>query len=72
MKKMIDEENINIRRYPPEVLAQLRTYTEEILQEMADADPFSKKVYESYSNFRNRIVEWGSLTEKVFYNDIQI
>ncbi|MEM9820188.1 MAG: TRAP transporter substrate-binding protein [Bacteroidota bacterium] len=71
LKKMIEEENVDIRRFPAEVLAQLKAYTGEILEEVANSDPFSKKVYTSYLDFRNKAVKWGEITEKVFYNDIQ-
>ena len=72
LKKMIEEEKVDIRRFPSEVLTQLKSYTTEILEEVAESDPFSKKVYASFLDFRNKIVKWGEITEKVFYNDIQI
>ncbi|MEM8907017.1 MAG: TRAP transporter substrate-binding protein [Bacteroidota bacterium] len=72
LTKLIEEEQVDIRRYPPEVLAQLREYTREILEEMVAADPFSKRVYDSYLDFRNKAVKWSEHTEKVFYNNLQI
>lgn len=72
LTKLIEEENVDIRNFPPEVLTQLREYTKEILEEIVAADPFSKKVYASYLDFRNKAVKWSELTEKVFYNSLQI
>ncbi len=72
LQKLITEEKVEIRRYPEEVLRQLRDYTEEIITEITDRDPFSKKVYESYQKFRQQAAAWSDLTEKVYYNDIQI
>ncbi|MEO0778807.1 MAG: TRAP transporter substrate-binding protein [Bacteroidota bacterium] len=72
LQKLVQEEKVDIRRYPEPVLRQLREYTEEIITEITDRDPFSKKVYESYRQFRQRATAWSDLTEKVYYNDIQI
>ena len=72
LEKIMEEGEVEIRKFPDDVLAQLRTYTEEVIQELVDSDPFAKKVYDSYNDFRNKAVAWSKLTEKVFYNSIQI
>ena len=71
LKKLQEEENIEIRYYPQEVLDQLRQYTEEVLVELTEQDAFSQKVYASYKAFQEASSEWAGLTEKVFYNQIQ-
>jgi len=72
LKKLLEEEKVEIRRYPEEVLSQLRIYTDEIIEEITQKDAFSKKVYASYDQFRKAATDWASLTEKVYYNSIQI
>ena len=72
LNKIVEEGKVEIRTYPPEVLTQLRIYTDEIIAELTAQDPFTKKVYESYQNFRKKAVNWSELTEKSFYNNIQI
>ena len=72
LKKMIDEESIDIRQFPDEVLKQLKNYTDEVITEMVSSDPVSKKIYESYQSFKNKATDWSELTEKVYYNSIQI
>ncbi len=71
MDKLVKEEGVEVRTFPDEVLSQLRIYTEEILEEITAADPFAKKVYDSYNNFRNRAKSWAEVTERVFYNKLQ-
>lgn len=71
LEKLINEENVAIRNYPKEVLNKLRSYTQEVIDEIIATDPFSKKVYRSYDQFRKRAQAWANVTEKVFYNDIQ-
>ena len=72
LKKLIEEEEVDVRYYPSEMLDQLRIYTDEVLEELADSDPFARKVFDSYQNYRKNAVEWSKLTEKVFYDKIQI
>ncbi len=72
LRKLIEEEGVDVRLYPEEVLTTLRGYTEEIIQEITESDPFSKKVYASFSKFRKNVSEWAAITEKQFYNSIQM
>jgi TRAP-type mannitol/chloroaromatic compound transport system substrate-binding protein len=71
LEKLIDEK-VDIRKFPDEVLAKLRELTDEALAEEIADDPLSKEVYASYDNFRKKAAAWGKITEKVFYNSIQI
>ncbi|MFM8363038.1 MAG: TRAP transporter substrate-binding protein [Haliscomenobacter sp.] len=64
------EKRIDIRPFPEEVIAQLRTYTEEVISEMVANDPFTQKVYESYSAFQKKAAGYAGITEKVFYNSL--
>ncbi len=72
LEKILSESEVEIRKFPDEVLQQLRIYTEEVIQELVESDPFSKKVYDSYNSFRKKAVAWSELTEKAFYNSLQI
>lgn len=71
LDRLVNEEKVEIREFSKETLDSLRVYTNEALQEMIGNDPLSKEVYESYSNFQNRISKWSEVTEKAFYNKIQ-
>ena len=72
LEKILSESEVEVRKYPDEVLKQLRVYTDEVIQELTDSDPFAKKVYESYNSFRKKAIAWSELTEKAFYNSLQI
>lgn len=69
MDKLLSE-GVEVRTFPDEVLAELRTYTEQILNEITASDPFAKKVYDSQRAFKERAAKWGAVTEKVFYDKI--
>ena len=72
LDKLINEEKVDIRKFNPEILNQLRTYTEEITEELASQDAFSRKVYDAYQKFRQQATSWSNLSEKVYYNDLQM
>ena len=71
LEKLVDE-GIDIRRFSDEILLQLRNFTDEVIDEITGKNPFAKKVYQSYNDFRKKATEWSKLTEKVFYNSIQL
>ncbi len=65
-----NESEVEIRRFPDEVLATLKEKTDEIIKELVDKDPKSAKVYDSFLAFKKMNKDWSNLTERVFYNDI--
>ena len=71
LEKILEKPEVEIRNYPTEVIDQLREFTKEIIQDLSDRDPFVKKVYDSYSGFRDRAMQWSELTEKPYYAQIQ-
>jgi TRAP-type mannitol/chloroaromatic compound transport system substrate-binding protein len=68
LKKLIEEEKVQVRIFPEEVLSQLREITRDILEELAEKDPPSKKVYASYKAFQERARIWSDISEKLYYN----
>ncbi|MFK7906042.1 MAG: TRAP transporter substrate-binding protein [Chitinophagales bacterium] len=72
LEKIQSEGKVEIRKFPDEVIEQLRTYTNEVVAEFVESDPLAKKVYDSFHGFRTKIKAWSELTEKVFYEKIDI
>ncbi len=72
LEKIQNETDVEIRKFPDEVIEQLRTYTDEVIAEFVASDPLAKKVYESFNGFRTKIKAWSELTEKVFYEKIDV
>lgn len=71
LDKIRNESEVSIRPYPKEVISVLREYTKETLEEIVAKDAKSKKVFEAYSAFRNTMTSWSSITEKIYYDQIQ-
>lgn len=63
---------IDIRTFPTEVMDELRVQTKVVVEELADSDPFARKVYDSYLDFNKKIATFAGYTEKVFYEKLQV
>ncbi len=63
---------VNIRTFPAEVLTQLRIYTQAVIEGLTAKDAFTRQVYESYEAFRQQATNWARISEKQFYNNLEI
>ncbi len=68
LQTLLNEHHVQLRRFPAEVLSQLRELSEQVVAEIADKDPLSKKVYEAYQAFRSQAVAWSDLSERAYLN----
>lgn len=65
--KLIEEEGVDVRRFPDAVIDGLEGFTKEALVELTEKDPSSRKVFESFSKFKKQVSVWTDISEKVFY-----
>lgn len=68
LRELIDEHGVQLRRFPDDVLRQLKTYTTEVISELTASDPMSEKVFASYSAFQANVTSWAALSEKMYYS----
>ncbi|MEO0972534.1 MAG: TRAP transporter substrate-binding protein DctP [Pseudomonadota bacterium] len=61
-----DEHAIDVRPYPDDVIARMRTLSREVLDELAGADPTFAKVYDSYRQFQARAASWIDISEQAY------
>ena len=72
LQKLINEENVELRPFPDEVMQTLHGYAIDVLEEVAASDPMSGKVYDSFKKFQADVSAWANISEKAFYNSIQV
>ena len=60
--------NVQVKKLPDDVLASLRTISEEVVADVASKDPVTKKVYQSYYKFRKQAIEWHNISERAYLN----
>jgi len=67
LNKLLKEENVQLRKFPKDVLDTFKLKTKEVLQEMVDSDPKSKKIFEAYEKFRISFKDWSTVSDKIYY-----
>ncbi|MBT8117143.1 MAG: TRAP transporter substrate-binding protein [Gammaproteobacteria bacterium] len=68
LRTLVDEHKVDVRAFPDEVIAKLRTLSEEVVGEIAGKDALSAKVFESYNNFRAQVLDWHDISERAYLN----
>jgi len=59
---------VEIRRFPDEVLEKLHGYVDEIISELAARDPRAARINESFQAYKSRVARWTEISEKAFLN----
>jgi TRAP-type mannitol/chloroaromatic compound transport system substrate-binding protein len=70
LQTLISEHNVNLVRFPEQLLDDLRKLAKETLEEEAEKDPMSRKVHEAFKKFKAQVGVWGSVSENAYYNVI--
>ncbi|EIC21008.1 TRAP transporter substrate-binding protein [Thiorhodovibrio frisius] len=65
---LVDEHGVDVRSFPPDVLARLRELSGEVVAEIAEKDEFSKRVYASYQKFLKQSQAWSKISEYAYLN----
>lgn len=68
LKELVGKHKVQLRPYPKDVLLKLRDLSDEVLLEVSQKDEMTKKVYESFKEYRDNVVEYHTLTEQAFLN----
>ncbi len=68
LQTLITQHKVDVRRLPDEVLEKLRVISEEVVAQIADRDAFSKRVFDSYQDFRQKVLAWHDISERAYLN----
>ncbi len=70
LQKLINEHDVQLKRFPDDVLAAFKKFSQEVLDEITSQDAMSKKVFESYNAFRKEISAWAETSERAYHTYI--
>lgn len=68
LKELKDRHHVDVRELPKDVLERLKTISNEVLAEVAESDPTSKKVFESLNQYAQDIKAYHQVSEQAFIN----
>lgn len=66
LKTLVEEHGVQLRRFPDDVLLALRSAAKEVTDDFAAASPFSQRVYESWSAFKDDVNAWHAISEQAY------
>ena len=65
---LVNKHKVDLRRYPDDVLNKLKALSDEVVAEVGAKDKLSKKVFESFTKFRDQAVAWHDISERAYLN----
>jgi len=60
--------DVDVRPFPADVLEKLKALSDEVVAEVAAADPLSQKVYDSYKTYRDQVKAYHAVSEQAYIN----
>jgi TRAP-type mannitol/chloroaromatic compound transport system substrate-binding protein len=66
LKTLIDEHKVELRPFPAEVIAALKSASDALVAEIAKRDPLSQRVYDSYMAFRTASKPWLAVSDDAY------
>ena len=70
LQTLINEHNVQVIKFPDEVLDALRPLALEVVEEEAAKSAMATKVNESFKKFQKVVGSWGGISEKAYYDII--
>lgn len=65
---LLTKHGVQLHRFSDEMLARIGKVSEEVVTEVGNSDAATKKVYESYLQYRKHAVAWADIGERAFLN----
>ena len=63
LQTLINKHGVELRHFPDSVLKELKTISEQVVEEEAKGDALSAKVWASQKAFRDQVVQWTEVSE---------
>ncbi len=68
LQTLINKHNVQIRRFPDDVLKKLKGISDEVVKELASKDEFSQQVFKSYNSYRKKVLSWSEYSDRAYLN----
>lgn len=68
LQDLIENQGVELRRFPDEVLVKLHQSSDEIMQELVARDPMARKIYASFRRFLDNVTQYHHISEQAYIN----
>ena len=65
--ELVEVHKVDVRKLPDEVLAELRTLSEQVLKEMAADNELAKRIADSVNAFKQQATAYHGISEEAYY-----
>ena len=66
LNELIEKHNIELKKIPDTVLVELRRITDEVMGDFIADDVMAQKVYKSYKEFKDQVINYHRISEKAY------
>lgn len=70
LQKILDESDVEVLKFPREVMDGMQEIALEIYEDLANQNPWNRKVYDSFRDFKANISEWTERSERAYYDSV--
>jgi TRAP-type mannitol/chloroaromatic compound transport system substrate-binding protein len=68
LQELSQNKNIEIRKFDDSLLQALGKASGEVMAEVGSKDPLTRRIYQSYIEFRSRYTPWADIAERSYLN----
>jgi len=68
LEQLVNEQGVELRQFPDDVLKAIKDLSDQVVAEEAAKDPMSKKVFDSFVQFRDQAKKWHAVSEQAYLN----
>ena len=66
LTELIEKHDVDLRKLPDSVLIELKKITDEVMEDFIEDDPMAQKVYKSYTEFKEQVINYHRISEKAY------
>jgi len=70
LENIKNKTDVIIKKFPREVIEELRVAAESEVAAIANKDTISKKIYANYQAFRKRMSPWAEISEQTYHSEL--
>ena len=66
LTELVEKHDVDLRKLPDNVLIELKKITDEVMEDFIKDDPMAQKVYKSYNEFKEQVINYHRISEKAY------
>ena len=66
LRVLVEDHGVELRKLPDEVLIELRTISNQVVDALAQTDEYTRRIYDSYKSFQKGVENYHSIAEDAY------